>query len=61
MYYDLNVPWTANAADLQSRLSFLAERTSATPSRPSSNVRTSGLQCCRNIAHVAVWDNRSGT
>jgi hypothetical protein len=27
MYYDLNVPWTANTKELQSRLSFLAERT----------------------------------
>ncbi len=27
MYYDLNVPWSANTKELQSRLSFLAERT----------------------------------
>jgi hypothetical protein len=28
MYYDLNVPWTTNAAELKNRLSFLAECTS---------------------------------
>jgi hypothetical protein len=25
MYYDLNVPWTTNTAEIQNRLSFLAE------------------------------------
>ena len=27
MFYDLNVPWTPNTAELQRTLAFLAERT----------------------------------